>query len=415
MNQSLAIWIALLLTLDLLITASRAGLLNIQHTNLVSLRENFGGKVDKTIDLVTRRARTRSTFKLAQALLRFSIAGLVLAYFAPAAELQISMWQAALLLALVVLLTWLLEFLVERRVMVNPEGWAVTLTPLASTLITLFYPILVLPLKMTNSDEPANNMVTISEDELISLVDASQQAGEIEKDEREMIHSVFRFDDTVAREIMVPRVDALVLDVNTPLEQAADTALESGYSRIPVYQDQSDNIIGILYTKDLIKAWRSGSAISSLQELLRDAYYIPEAKKVAELLDEMQARRIHIAIVVDEYGGVAGLVTMEDIVEEIFGEIEDEYDDEEKPFEQLSEDEYIFPGRIPLDTVNEVMALALETDDADTLGGLIYTRLGRVPFKGEELTEDGAHLTVEQINGRRIHKVRIKRKSPETE
>ena len=200
-----------------------------------------------------------------------------------------------------------------------------------------------------------------------------------------------------------------------PLEQAADTALASGYSRIPVYRDQSDNIIGILYTKDLIKAWRSGGDINSLRQLLRDAYYIPEAKKVDELLDEMQAKRIHIAIVVDEYGGVAGLVTLEDIVEEIFGEIEDEYDDEEDPFEMLSEDEYIFPGRIPLDTVNEVMDLSLETEDADTLGGLIYTRIGRVPYKGEELTEDGADLTVEQINGRRIHKVRIRRRIPESE
>lgn len=415
MNQSLGIWIAALLTLDLLITASRAGLLNIQHASLVSLRENYGDKVDKTIELVTRRARTRSTFKLAQAVLRFSIGGLALASLAPDGELSISMWQAALLLAAVVLLTWLLEFLVERRVMLNPEGWAVRLTPMANILITVFYPILVLPLKLTNSDEPSRNLVTISEDELISLVDASQRAGEIEKDEREMIHSVFRFDETVAREIMVPRVDALVLDVNTPLEQAADTALQSGYSRIPIYQDQSDNIIGILYTKDLIKAWRSGGAINSLQELLREAYYIPEAKKVDELLDEMQAKRNHIAIVVDEYGGVAGLVTLEDIVEEIFGEIEDEYDDEEDLYEQISEDEYLFHGRIPLDAVNELMGVSLEADDADTLGGLIYTRLGRVPFKGEEISEGDALLTVEHINGRRIHKVRIKRRNPETE
>lgn len=415
MNQSLFIWIAALLTIDLLIAASRAGLLNIQHASLVSLREKYGDKVDKTIELVTRRARTRSTFKLAQAVLRYSIGGLALASFAPDGEMRITFWQAALLLAGVVLLTWLFEFLVERRVLRNPEGWAIRLTPLANVLVAIFYPLLALPLKLTNSDEPARNLVTISEDELISLVDASQRAGEIEKDEREMIHSVFRFDETVAREIMVPRVDALVLDVNTPLGQAADTALQSGYSRIPVYRDQSDNIIGILYTKDLIKAWRSGGEIKALQELLRDAYYIPEAKKVDELLDEMQAKRSHIAIVVDEYGGVAGLVTLEDIVEEIFGEIEDEYDDEEDLYEQISEDEFIFHGRIPLDAVNDLMDVSLETDDADTLGGLIYTRIGRVPFKGEELSEGDVLLTVEQINGRRIHKVRINRRIPETE
>jgi len=414
-NEQLAIWIAALVLLDLLVTASRAGLLNLQHASLVSLREKHGASVDKTIDLATRRARTRSTFKLTQTILRFSIGGLTLAFFAPDGIVELPLRQVILLLIAVAVLVWLAEFFIERRVMRNPEEWAIRLTPLASFLSLAFYPLLALPLKLTKSNEPAGNLVTISEEELISLVDASQRAGEIEKDEREMIHSVFRFDETLAREIMVPRVDTTVLDVNSPLEEAADTALESGYSRIPVYRGQSDNIIGILYTKDLLKAWRSGGAITSLQGLLRPAYFIPEAKKVSELLDEMQAKRIHIAIVVDEYGGVAGLVTLEDIVEEIFGEIEDEYDDEEDLFQQVAEDEFLFPGRIPLDDVNELMGVSLEAEDTDTLGGLIYSRIGRVPRKGEKLVEGDVQLTVEQINERRIHKVRARKMSPEPE
>jgi putative hemolysin len=414
-NEHMAIWIAALLSLDLLVTASRAGLLNLQHARLVSLREKHGASVDKTISLVSHRARTRSTFKLVQSILRFSIGGLSLALFTQDGIIELQLIQIILLLIVVAALIWLVEFLVERLVLRSPEDWAIRLTPLARVLTLLFYPLLALPLNLTGSNESAGNLVNISEDELISLVDASQQAGEIEKDELEMIHSVYRFDETVAREIMVPRVDTTVMDVKSPLEEAADTALQSGYSRIPVYQGQSDNIIGILYTKDLLKAWRSGGAITSLQELLRPAYFIPEAKKVSELLDEMQANRIHIAIVVDEYGGVAGLVTLEDIVEEIFGEIEDEYDDEEDLYEQVGEDEFLFPGRISLDDVNELMGVTLEAEDTDTLGGLIYSRIGRVPRKGEKLVEDDVELTVEQINERRINKVRAKKMSPEPE
>jgi CBS domain containing-hemolysin-like protein len=209
---------------------------------------------------------------------------------------------------------------------------------------------------------------------------------------------------------MVPRVDMLTLEVNTPLSEAADAVLASGYSRVPVYEENSDNIIGMLYTKDMLKVWREGNSVDSLRELLRSAYFIPETKKVDELLDEMQARRIHISVVVDEYGGVSGLVTLEDIVEEIFGEIVDEFDEEEEDrCQQVGPDDYIFHGQVLLDEVNEVMNTELIADDADTLGGLIYTRTGRVPRKGEKLLEKDLMLTVEQLNGRRIGKVRVTR------
>jgi putative hemolysin len=164
----------------------------------------------------------------------------------------------------------------------------------------------------------------------------------------------------------------------------------------------------LLYAKDLLSVWREGNKIESLRELLRPAYFVPEAKKVDELLTELQGQRVHMAIVVDEYGGVAGVVTLEDIVEEILGEIQDEYDDaEESPYEELSANEFIFLGRVDLDDFNEIVEADLPKDDADTLGGYIYSRLGRVPTAGESVQVDNMQLTVEQVIGRRIRKVRV--------
>jgi CBS domain containing-hemolysin-like protein len=183
--------------------------------------------------------------------------------------------------------------------------------------------------------------------------------------------------------------------------------LRSGYSRVPVFEESVDNTLGLLYAKDLLRAWREGEKLGFLRDLLRDAYFVPEAKKADELLAEMQTRRMHMAIVVDEYGGVAGLVTLEDIVEEILGEIQDEYDQgEEAPYQELTDgDGYMFQGRIDLDDFNDIMSSDLPSDEADTLGGYIYSRLGRVPTVGEKVHTGNLLLTVEQVSARRIRKV----------
>jgi len=404
--------LALFLFLNLITTVIRTGLLNVRYAQLISLRAKGIKNTERTIELVTQRAKTRSSLRLIQSILRFLMAVLALSMIKLGENIYLS---TSIILTLVgtAILIWLSEFIVERVILRNPEIWAVRMTPLANLFIQLLSPILALPLYLSKSGE-SRNLVTITENELIDLVDASQRAGEIEKDESEMIHSVFEFGDTMAREIMVPRVDILSLEVNTNLEKAADALLESGFSRVPVYEGQIDNIIGFLYTKDMVNVWRSGNGISSLQDLLRPAKFIPETKKVDELLDEMQAARVHIAIVVDEYGGVAGLVTLEDIIEEIFGEIEDEYDDmEEELFQEVGPSEYLLDGRIPLEEINELLGTNIPTEGADTLGGLIFNRIGRVPTKGETVLEDNVSLTVEALNERRIHKVRVKIEPPD--
>jgi CBS domain containing-hemolysin-like protein len=407
--STLPVLIVLILLLDLFITATRAAVLNTRYAKLTSMSEEEGLQVDRVLDLLKRRPTLRDSLRLILTLLRFLIAGLVFSYFFASQINQPGTVVAALLLS-TALVIWIGEFFVERRILRNPEAWALRLTPFARLISVILGPFLVLPVRLANrGNGEAQQLVTITENELKSLVDASQREGVLEQDERKMIFSIFQFGDTLAREIMVPRIDMFALDVDTPVEEAADAVLESGYSRVPVYQDSVDNILGLLYTKDMLKAWR-GQEKKNLRQLLRPANFIPESKKVDELLAEMQSQRIHIAIVADEYGGVAGLVTLEDIVEEIVGEIQDEYDQaEELPYQMISEDEAVFHGRIDLDDFNEIMDSHLATEEADTLGGYIYSRIGRVPKSGETILEDDLELIVEQITSRRIRKVRVRR------
>ncbi|MEN8174041.1 MAG: hemolysin family protein, partial [Chloroflexota bacterium] len=258
---------------------------------------------------------------------------------------------------------------------------------------------------------PQERAHLVTEDAFKTLVDVGQQDGTLEQDESKMIQSIFRLDDTLTREIMVPRIDVQALDINTPLEEALDLLLSSGYSRLPVYDESIDRILGLLYAKDLLKIWGADKEQRDIKrDFLRKPYFVPEAKKVDELLAELQKRRVHMAIVVDEYGGVAGVVTLEDIIEEIFGEIQDEYDEEEElPYRKLEDGSYIFRGRVDLDDFNEIMESNLPIDEADTLGGFIYAYLGHVPVKGEQIMGNGLLLTVEHVSDRRIRKVHAER------
>lgn len=396
----------LLLVIDLIITATRAGILNARYARLASLSEELGRQVDQALELVKRRASLRDSLRLALTFLRFLIAGLVLVLVIPLESTIIPTINLAGLLLLIGLFIWLFEFFVERRVLRDPEDWALRLTPLARVVALVMAPVLALPARLSNRGTTPQQLVTITEEELRSFVDASQREGVLEQDERQMIFSIFEFGDTLVREIMVPRIDIFALDVDTHLVEAGNAILESGYSRVPVFRENIDNIVGLLYAKDLLKFWKAPEQVKHLAELLRPAYFVPESKKLDDLLAEMQGGRIHIAIVVDEYGGVAGLVTLEDMMEEIVGEIRDEYDHGEELAYQKVGDDFVFHGRINLDDFNEVMGSALTSEDADTLGGFLFNRIGRVPKTGEKIEENGVTLTIEQVVGRRIRRVR---------
>jgi putative hemolysin len=249
----------------------------------------------------------------------------------------------------------------------------------------------------------------VTEEELRLLVTVGEEEGVLEEEETEMIHSIFEFADTTVREVMIPRIDMVTLESGATVDEAVDLELQGGFSRIPVYEGTIDNIIGVLYTKDMLKQLREGHNSLPIRELVRPAYFVPETKKLDDLLREIRQRRTHMAIIVDEYGSVAGLVTIEDLVEEIVGDIQDEYDREENLYERVSQYEYVFDAKISIDEFNELMDADLENEGYDTLGGFLYAQLDKIPVAGDTITFKNLTFTVLTTRGRRITKVKVER------
>jgi CBS domain containing-hemolysin-like protein len=243
----------------------------------------------------------------------------------------------------------------------------------------------------------------------------SEEDEEIEEEERELIHSIFQFGDTVVREVMVPRPDMVIIPATASLREALETSLKAGYSRIPVYEGDSDNIVGVVYAKDLMRKIHEANETGKAAAVGREPMYVPEQKKVAELLREMQQQHVHMAIVVDEYGGTAGLVTIEDLIEEIVGEIVDEYDQEEPLVEPIDADTIRVDAKMPIDEVNELLGADLPHEEWDTVGGLVFDLTGRVPVQGETVRYDSIEFTTERVTGRRIQKVVITKSHQESE
>jgi CBS domain containing-hemolysin-like protein len=243
-----------------------------------------------------------------------------------------------------------------------------------------------------------------SEAELRELVDLAEKNRVIEDDERRMVHSVFELGDTIVREVMVPRTDIVFVERHRTLRQALSLALRSGFSRIPVIGEGEDDVVGVVYVKDLARRtyeYRESETTERVESVMRPAVFVPDSKPVDELLREMQRGQNHIAIVVDEYGGTAGLVTMEDIVEEIVGEIADEYDRERPAVERLANGSVRVSARLPVEELGELFGLDIEEEDVETVGGLLAKHLGRVPIPGARVTCEGLVLVAESAEGRR--------------
>jgi CBS domain containing-hemolysin-like protein len=252
-----------------------------------------------------------------------------------------------------------------------------------------------------------------TEQEIRAMAEVASEEDTIEEEEKELIHSIFEFGDTVVREVMVPRPDMVTAPVSAPLKDVLDLILRHGYSRIPVYKANADDIVGVAYAKDLLRHLHAGKADVELANVVREPYFVPESKKVADLMREMQQRAVHIAIVLDEYGSTAGLVTIEDLLEEIVGEIADEYDREEPEIESAGEDRYRVNGRTSIDDVNEELEVELPQDEWDTVAGLMYGLLGAVPTQGETVRYGDLEFTAQKVQGRRIASVMITRRPHE--
>ena len=316
-----------------------------------------------------------------------------------------------------VLGAWLLlageQIVVRALVLRDPDAVALALAPIIRTVTGILSPVTFLlyrtGLRLSGEDEAqSDESIFLSEDGLRLLMQVNEEESEIQESEKQMIASILEMDEIVAREVMVPRIDMISLEVNTSLSDALDAIIAAGHSRIPVFEGNVDVIVGILYAKDLLKCFRDNRFDVPIRELLRPAHFVPASKKVNALFREMQQQRNHLAVVVDEYGGIAGLVTIEDILEEIVGEIQDEYDTNEEAYWQpIGDDAFLVNSRLDLDSLAELMKIDLEEQEADTVGGLIYSLLGHVPEQGETLDLDGWRVTVLSVDGRRINQVRV--------
>jgi CBS domain containing-hemolysin-like protein len=251
----------------------------------------------------------------------------------------------------------------------------------------------------------------VTEEDLRTMADVAADEESIESEERRLIHSIFEFGDTVVREVMLPRPDMIAIEADATVEEGIERAIEGGYSRIPAFEGTTDDIIGLVYLKDLVRRARAGDGQEPVRGSLRPAVFVPEQKRVAELLREMQAQQFHMAIVVDEYGGTAGLVTIEDLLEEIVGEITDEYDVETPGVEHLADGTLRVPGRLPIDELSEERDGVLPHTEWDTVGGLVFNLLGHVPDEGEVVKFQGLGFRTERVQGRRIVSVVISRVS----
>ncbi len=406
------------------LSAATAALVKARRQTLQELTEEGHRRAQHALTLAEDSSRLLNTIRATNAIMHFLIAGVVgiivtprLVSLFPQASIPALIIGYPLVMLLAALLALTVgDMLPGALVRKDAARWAVALVgPLR-----LLYPFLAalgripewlserLTVSLNGHNGPEPPLVT--EEEIMTLVDAGEEEGTIQQDEKEMIYSVLRLDETLAREVMVPRVDVIAIETGTPLAEARDIASGSGHSRLPVYEGSLDHVVGLLYAKDLLEVWRTGGDDVPLESILRPALFVPETKRVSDLLRELRDARVHMAIVVDEYGGTSGVVTIEDIVEEIVGEIVDEYDtDEEEPYQKIKEDLYIFDGRIDLDDFNHLLDIELSDELGDTLGGYITGHLGRLPAEGETLMAAPYRLEVLSIDDRRIRKVRVTR------
>lgn len=347
-------------------------------------------------------------------LLKFSLVGLSLASGAAVlATLDETHWTTQYGVGLAVLAgLGLLQVVAIGLSRVFGESTALRMGSTAYRLSRLLSPLLALGAFIV---EAVASRSSSSDDESEPTNGEHNGAGEANDeplDEREarMIRGVVGLDNTTAREIMVPRGDMVAVDVGTTLVDLVQRMLESGHSRIPVYGEDLDHIEGIAYSRDFLGLLSTDPTAQALAgDHMRPALFIPEAKNLEELLNEFQARQVHLAIVIDEYGGVSGLVTIEDLLEEIVGEIQDEFDVDELEIQMVGRDQYLMDARVSIDQLGELLGIVVEADGFDTVGGFVYDRLGRIPSRGDLVVHDGLRVEVVSTTGRRLKKLRVSR------
>lgn len=415
-DSTASIIIVALLALHIFFAAAKEAIVSMRRSRRLQLIEAGSQSAQLVDDLAEDIPRLTATEQLILRSISLIILALAIWNYTPtlSAFLSIQEWLAASLITLLTIAIILIfgDLLPREFARQHADPLALWVIYPLHILARLGEPLaqgIILVSRLAQSKTEDYNQQTLTEEDLLTYVEAGEEEGLLEEDVKEMIYSLFDLADTLAREVMVPRVDVVALQADSSLKEALDIILEAGHSRIPVFEDDIDHIMGVLYAKDLLAHLHEETNSRSIRGLQREAYYVPETKPVSVLLQELQNKKVHIAIVVDEFGGTAGLVTIEDILEEIVGEIQDEHDPDEFWMQYISDDEYIFSARMDLDDINDLMGINLPTEESDTLGGLVYDTLGRVPEIGDVLDLDDLHLTVLNVEGRRIVTVKIER------
>lgn len=415
-------WLQLTILIVALILCAIASAAETALTSVSRIQlKNLVEKGDKQAIKIDRLLSQPNTF-LSTILVVNSVAVIVASSMATVLALRFSNSYGELIATILISLIVLIfcEITPKTAAVQNPLRFARALVSLVRGTAWLLRPIVWSLSAITNAlvrlfgGQMKHRGPFVTEEELRLLVTVGEKEGVLEEAETEMIHSIFEFADTTVREVMIPRIDMVTLESDATVDEAVELALQGGFSRIPVYEENIDNITGILYTKDMLKQLREGHNVFPIRDLVRPAYFVPETKKLDDLLREIRQRRIHMVIVVDEYSSVAGLVTIEDLVEEIVGDIKDEYDREENLFEQVNEYEYIIDAKISIDEFNELMDTKLDDKDYDTLGGFLYAQLDKIPNAGDMTTFQNLTFTVLNTRGRRITKVRVEREHGQT-
>ncbi len=402
----------LLLLLSAVFSASETATLSANKIRLKHQADKGNKKARLVLRLRSESNRFLGSVLVGNNLVNIAFSSLV-------TSLSLSLGERGVAMAVLVstaLIVLFGEVLPKTLVSINPESSAIHLARLSALIVKLFHwpawgftTLVDLLLRSLGKKQPRTALITA--EELQTVVDTAAREGSLDVSERDLIQGIFHYADTAVEDIMVPRPDILALSAKLNLSEAVKIASKEKYSRIPIYTNTVENIIGFIHVKDLLSASLEGLDLS-LTELARPPLFVPRTKKVDELFSEMRTANAHLAIVLDEYGSTAGLVTMEDILEEIIGEIRDEYDSREEAITALDDEAYLVKGLVALKEIERELGLVLyEGDDVDTIGGLVFHHLGRIPAKGDTVQIKDLELTIEEMKGKRVGKVKLAKKA----
>jgi len=419
----------LLVALLAVLSASEAALHAVRSPETIERLSQRGGRGRRAENMGRRLTHYLAAIQVSEFLIVFAYSGIAAAFIAPRLSQVIAFLfgvdttglfsdvsAVVVTVAVYSLIAVLLGLFVPRAIAArHPEAVLLVLVWPLQLIVWLTRPLVTVLFFLTQiltrpfGASPQHGTL-VTEEEIRSLVETGQAQGLLEPRAQQMISSIFDMGAKRVHEVMIPRTDIVALDVTTPPEEVLEQITRIGHSRIPVYEGSADDIIGILYTKDVFRRIARGERLGDLRQYLRPATFVPEQKKVDDLLREMQRDKVRLAIAVDEDGGTAGLVTIEDLVEEIVGEIRDEYDVEQELLLPVSQTEALIDARAPFEDVRETFSLEVQPTEAyDTLGGFITAQLGRFPRQGETFEAAGARFVVESVEGRRIRRVRVTR------